>query len=208
MIFFEILLEGTSDVPVVKEILTRRFLLEEGVHFRIHPHRGKGTLSQNPHAMPDPKRRGLLDQLPAKLRGYSCLPDGYCVIVLVDADSTDCKVLKKSLVDLYGKLDKRPGCVLFRIAVEEIESWFLADSNAVQSAYPRSKTSRIPPDSIIGAWERLAEVLGLSPQDCDGGDKSEWSARISPHLNLDQPKSPSLNAFINGVERLVERSDA
>lgn len=38
MIFFEILLEGTSDVPVVKEILTRRFLLKEGVNFRIHPH--------------------------------------------------------------------------------------------------------------------------------------------------------------------------
>lgn len=208
MIFFEILLEGTSDVPVVKEIVTRRFLLKEDIHFRIHPHRGKGTLPQNPLAKPDPKCRGLLDQLPAKLRGYSYLPDGYCVIVLVDADSTDCKELKKSLVDLYEKLDKRPGCVLFRIAVEEIESWFLADSNAVQSAYPRSKTSRIPPDSIIGAWERLAEVLGLNPQDCDGGDKYEWSASISPHLNLDQPKSPSLKAFINGIKRLVERSDA
>ena len=34
MIFFEILLEGTSDVPVVKEILTRRFLLKDGIHFR------------------------------------------------------------------------------------------------------------------------------------------------------------------------------
>src|SRR3990172_3350902 len=108
MIFFEILLEGTSDVPVVKEILTRRFLLKEGVHFRIHPHKGKGALSQNPHAKPDPKRRGLLDQLPAKLRGYSYLPDGYCVIVLVDADSTDCKELKESLVNLYQQLDKRP----------------------------------------------------------------------------------------------------
>ena len=211
MIFFEILLEGTSDVPVVKEILTRRFLLKDGIHFRIHPHRGKGTLPRNPLARPDPKCRGLLDQLPAKLRGYSYLPDGYCVIVLVDADSTDCKELKKSLVDLYGKLDKRPGCVLFRIAVEEIESWFLADSNAVRSAYPRAginKLSKISPDSIIGAWERLAEVLGFNPQNCGGGDKREWSAKMSPHLNLDQPKSPSMNAFINGVKRLVERSVA
>ncbi len=209
MIFLEILLEGTSDVPVIKEILTRRFLLKEGEHFRIHPHRGKGALSQNPHAKPDPKHQGLLDQLPTKLRGYSGLPDGYCVIVLVDADSTDCKELKKSLVDLYGKLDKRPGCVLFRIAVEEIESWFLADSNAVRSAYPRAgttKLSKISPDSVIGAWERLAEALGFNPQNCGGGDKREWSTRISPHLNLDQPKSPSLNAFISGVKRLVERS--
>lgn len=211
MIFFEILLEGTSDVPVVKEILTRQFNLKEDINFRIHPNRDKGNLPQNPSAMPDPKHRGLLDQLPAKLRGYSYLPDGYCVIVLVDADSTDCKELKKSLVDLYGQLDKRPSCILFRIAVEEIESWFLADINAVQSAYPKAKLSKIssiPPDRVVGAWEQIAEALGVNPQDCDGGDKREWSIRISPHLNFDQPKSPSLEAFINGIARLVERHNS
>lgn len=68
--FLEILLEGASDVPTVKEILTRRFNLAEGEHFRIHPHKGKGKLPLNSLARPDVKHRGLLDQLPAKLRGY------------------------------------------------------------------------------------------------------------------------------------------
>jgi hypothetical protein len=204
--FLEILTEGASDVPAVREILTRRFNLAENIHFRIHPHRGKGKLPQNPLAIPDPRHRGLLDQLPAKLRGYSYLPDGCCVIVLVDADSTDCKELKASLVDLYQNLDKRPKCILFRIAVEETESWFLADTNAIRSAYQHAiinKISNFEPDSVIGAWERLAEALGRKPQDCDGGDKHIWASKISPHLDLTQPGSPSLKAFVNGIERLV-----
>lgn len=209
MTFFEILLEGSSDVPAVKEILTRRFNLVENVHFRIHPHRGKGKLPQNPLSKPDPKHRGLLDQLSAKLRGYSYLSEGCCVIVLCDADSTDCRELKRSLVELYQQLDRRPRCILFRIAVEETESWFLADTSAIRAAYPRAKVNRIsnPPDSVIGAWERLSEVLGRKPQDCDGGDKLEWASKISPHLELNEPLSPSLKAFVAGVERLVaERS--
>ncbi|HWR57999.1 MAG TPA: DUF4276 family protein [Thermodesulfovibrionales bacterium] len=204
--FFEILLEGASDVPVVREILTRKFNLKENIDFRIHPHRGKGKLPQNPLSRPDTKSRGLLDQLPAKLRGYSHLPDGCCVVVLVDADSTDCKELKGSLVELYERLDKKPRCILLRVAVEETESWFIADTNAIRSAYHRAKVSRlenIAPDSVVAAWERLAEVLGRKPQDCDGGVKQEWATKISPFLDLEQPRSPSLKAFVNGIERLV-----
>lgn len=209
--FFEILLEGASDVPVVKEILKRQFNLQEGIDFRIHPHRGKGKLPQNPLSRPDHKNRGLFDQLPAKLRGYSYLPEGYCVIVLVDSDSTDCRELKASLVDLYQSLDKRPRCILFRIAVEETESWFLADREAILKAYPKAKTQKLintVPDSIIGAWEHLAEALNRKPQDCDGSDKIEWSTKISPHLDLTQPKSPSLRAFVNGINRLVAGSSS
>lgn len=211
MIFLEILTEGASDVPAVREILTRRFNLQEGVDFRIHPHRGKGKLPQNPLARPDPGHRGLLDQLPAKLKGYSHLPAGCCVVVLVDADSTDCRELKKSLVELYRRLDKRPRCILFRIAVEETESWFLADTNAIRFAYTHAKInkiSNIEPDSVIGAWEMLAEGIGLNPQACDGRDKHIWASKISPHLDLVQPRSPSLRAFISGIERVIERGNS
>src|SRR5271169_6264361 len=113
MIFLEVLTEGSSDVPAVKEILTRRFKLKENEHFRIHPHRGKGSLPDNPLSLPDPKRRGLLDQLPAKLRGYAHMPQWYCIVVLVDSDDTECRRLKQSLVGLYSILDRRPNCVLF-----------------------------------------------------------------------------------------------
>lgn len=207
--FLEILLEGASDVPTVRAILARRFRLQEGVHYRIHPHKGKGDLPTNPHVRPDMKQRGLLDQLPAKLRGYASLPHGYGVVVLVDSDRTDCHELKDALMQMYSSLERRPARVLFRIAVEETESWFLADIAAVRAAYPKAKYQKIAgiqPDSVVGAWERLAEALGRQPNDCEGSDKYEWAEKIAPHLDLDKPKSPSLHAFVHGIARLMESS--
>lgn len=209
MIFLEVLVEGSSDVPTVKEILQRKFGLVENESFRVHAHRGKGALPIHVNSQPDRTRQGLLDQLPAKLRGYSGLPAGYCVIVLVDADSEDCRDLKQRLVLLYRNLVRKPCCVLFRIAVEETESWFLADPDAIRAAYPRARLQRLPsegPDAVVGAWERLAEVLNLRPEDCDGADKRNWAEKISRHLNLEDPASPSLSAFLNGVEKVIEKS--
>lgn len=67
----------------------------------------------------------MLDQLPAKLRGFAELPGTYCVVVPVDADNDNCLELKSKLVNLYESIDPRPSYVLFRIADEETESWLL-----------------------------------------------------------------------------------
>lgn len=209
--FFEILVEGKSDVPVVDEVLSRKFELEEDVHYRIHPHKGKGRLPVDPKARPDPRHRGLLDQLPAKLRGMSWMDENSCVVVLVDSDDDDCRDLKSSLINLYESLDQKPRNVLFRIAVEETESWLIADSQAVKAAFPYAdvkKIAEIEPDSVCGAWERLAECLGRRPQDCHGGDKLIWAERISTYVDLDEIRSPSMNAFVAGIGRYLERLDA
>jgi len=206
MTFLEILVEGGSDVPVVKEILKRHFGLQEHLDFRIHPHKGKGKLPKNPLERPDPKHRGLLDQLPAKLRGYAYLPEEYCVIVLVDADDDNCKDLKSDLLKVYQDIIPHAPRILFRIAIEETESWFIADKRAIKIAYPNAKLNKIPNtpyDSIIGSWECLADALGKDPRRCVGEDKKEWASKISPYLDLDSPNSPSLKAFIDGVERLL-----
>ncbi len=205
--FFEILTEGEADVPTVREILQRRFQLEEETHFRILPHQGRGRLPENPQERPDPRQRGLLDQLPAKIRGYSALPPTYWLVVLIDADRDDCRELKQQLVELYTNLDNRPANVLFRIAVEEIESWFLADPEAIRNAYSKAKLSNLPaPDAVVGAWEHLAKALRKDPKNCTGADKYEWGQSIAPHLDLEDPKSPSLRAFIQGISRALPES--
>lgn len=206
MKFLEVLVEGTSDHPTVRTILKKRFGLIEDQDFRIHPHQGRGNLSKNPHQKPDPKCRGLLDLLPAKLKAYGSFPEDRCVIVLVDADDTPCQELKAELVELHRKLKFLPSCALFRIAVEEIESWFIADPDAVKRAYPKAKISdlaRVNPDSIIGAWELLAKAIGQKAESCSRADKTEWATKIAPHLNLNDPKSPSLKAFITGINKLL-----
>jgi hypothetical protein len=204
--FMEVLVEGQADEPAVREILQRRFNLKDDLHFRIHPHRGKGKLPENPLSSPNPKNRGLLDQLPAKLRGFARPPGSICVVVLVDADNDNCLRLKSQLANLYDSINPRPSCVVFRIAVEETESWFLADTRAIKNAYSKADLNKIPrdpPDSIIGAWECLAKVLGKKPEECVGADKREWAALISPHLDLVEPKSPSLKAFILGINNII-----
>lgn len=205
-LFLEVLLEGASDVPVVHEVLTRRFGLVDDLNYRLHPHRGKGRLPENPNAKAQRHRQTLLGLLPATLRGMAWMPaDTMAVVVLVDADGDDCRGLKADLLEMYKSLEKKPANVLFRVAVEETESWFLAQPAAIRSAYPGAKLGQIPkvpPDSVVGAWEVLARTLGRRPDDCDGADKHEWAAAIAPHLDLDRPSSPSLAAFVAGIERL------
>ena len=207
MSFVEVLVEGAADVPVVKELLERYFGLSAGPDFRIIPHQGKGSLPGNPLARPEPHRRGLLDQLPAKLRGYAHLPPDFAIVVLVDADSDDCRRLKSDLVAMLAALPACPPTVLFRIAVEETESWFLAQPDAVAAAYPRAdvrKLAGIQPDAVVGAWERLTYAIGQKkPEQCTGADKHEWATRIAPYLNFDVPISPSLSALVEGLKRVV-----
>ena len=145
----------------------------------------------------------MLDQLPAKLKGLSHLD---CVIVLVDADEQSCVNLLSELKAMLERLPKRPAQVLFRIAIEEVESWLIADHAAVASAYPKVKISRLKklqPDAIVGAWEQLAAALGIAERDVTGSTKFQWGERIAPHLDLKQPPSPSLRKFVEGVARLT-----
>ncbi len=199
MIRLEVLVEGASDAPAVKEVLQRKFGLVEDIHFRIHPHRGKGNLPANPLSKPDLKHRGLLDQLPAKLIGYSkSLQDGF-VLVVVDADDTSPTQIVADLKRMLDRLPTSPN-VLFCIAVEETESWFIADIEAIARAYPKGLKKHIlrniEPDTVVGAWEKLALALGVDPKKVSGSTKYEWATRISPHLNLDAPKSPSFGRLI------------
>ncbi len=206
MMRFEVMLEGESDVPVVREVFTRRFSMVENHDFRLHPHKGKGTLQLNPNHRPEPEHRGLLDQLPAKLRGMSHYPASTCILILLDVDDEDCKVLLNSLKNsLFTNLPKRPPNVEFRLAIEEIESWLIADQTAVKSAYPRAKLNNlkaIKPDECIGAWEALAKSLSLNPKNTTGADKFAWATQIAPYLNLDNAPSPSFQRFINAIARL------
>ena len=211
MRFIEVLCEGSSHVPATREVLTRRFKLIEGEDFRIHPHRGKGKLPLPGHQLKTPERgdESLLAQLPIKLKNMGPQTQGgfeVAVVVGVDADDDDCRQLKQSLVDLYTALPTKPPRVLFRIAVEETESWFIADTSAVRAAYRHADVAILgnhAPDAVCGAWELLAECLGDAPGACRGREKTEWATAISPHLDLDKPKSPSFAALIRGIAKIV-----
>jgi hypothetical protein len=207
MNYFEVLVEGGSDVPTVRELFERKFGLQEKIHFRIHPHKGRGRLPDNILAEADPKRPTLLDQLPAKLRGFSYLGRESCVVILVDADDTPPKQLLGELKAMLRRLPRKPENVVIRLAVEETESWFLADLGAVQKAFPKAKLQKlrnIPPDAIVGAWEMLADAIGIKRDEVTGRDKYGWAEKIAPYLNFDNPVSPSLESFVKDIQNNID----
>jgi len=205
--YIEVLTEGASDVPVAEELLKRHFGLLRDENFRIHPHQGRGRLPVNFLTAPDPKRRGLLDQLPAKLRGMAWLPESALVLVLVDADDDDPQQLLAQLQSMLEQLPRRPARVLFRLAVEETESWFLADPQAIRCGFPHARVRKIrsiAPDAIVGAWERLAEVLGADVRFVTGTDKLAWAKAIAPHMDFEQTTSPSLRDLVQGTRDYLD----
>lgn len=205
MTWFDVLVEGASDVPALQEVLQRRFGLKENKNFRIYPHNGKGSLPSNPLSKPNPNSRQLLNVLPAKLRAFAkthAYTPNAVVMVVLDADKTPCTELLDNLNAMLSKLPERPSRVLFRIAIEETESWFIADPAAILKAFPKAKVAtlkKIKPDEVVGAWGKLAEAIGSTGS--SGTDKRRWAEKICPHLNLENPASPSLQKLISGIAR-------
>lgn len=158
----------------------------------------------------------LLKNLPDRLRGYSTwLPDNWAILVLVDRDDDDCRVLKQTLEDMAvraGLLSKaRAGNgnrfqVANRIAVEELEAWFFGDWTAVQAAYPRvpatipQKAGYRDPDGIHGGtWEALERILKRAGYFKTGLRKMECARTVAQQMEPNRNTSQSFRAFVGAV---------
>lgn len=199
-----VLVEGPSEQALLDPFL-RRF--QPAHSHTVHVHQGKGKLPSNFAATPDPKHRGLLDQLPAKLRAYgrTLNPALERVLVLVDADQEDCEELKKRLLALEASCDPAP-TVLFRIAVEETEAFYLGDKKAVSKAFGVFKNgpyNHYVQDSVCGTWEVFQTVIA-APYEA----KVHWAATIAPYLSTATSgkqlnRSPSFVHFLRALRTLA-----
>lgn len=194
------LVEGRSEAAFFDRWAPR---LLKGHEVRTHPHQGKGTLPK-PGEKLDPRRRGLLDQLPAKLRGFggSTRAKDECVVVVVDADDEDCVALRERLDEAIEAISPKP-VVLLRIAVEELEAYYLGDLHALGAAYPKhdAKAARAyVPDSIVGTAELFGKIIG------DGGaNKVAWAERMGDKLGTKAAvnRSPSFKKLVSGLRRVI-----
>lgn len=202
----EFLVEDGSG-KVFLDLLLPKFGLDS---YRIHSYKGVGRLpkssSSNRHLT---KRNGLLSNLKKLLEGYGkSLSQQDCVFVLFDLDDEDIQELRAKLLSLYSEL-RTPARAVVAIAIEEMEAWFLGDTIALQSAYPRLKTTILntyKQDSVCGTWELLARILGHEHEIKDwqkaGKLKSEWAEKITPHMCLNNNRSPSFLDFKNKIQSL------
>jgi len=213
----EFLVEDSSGQKLL-EHLVPLLIGEENdrVSYRFHHYGGIGHLPRGLRSAAKARKRLLLSRLPSILKGYAKTPGIDAVVVVLDSDRQDCvKFLTelRAVASGSGRSD-----TLFRIAIEEIEAWYLGDREAIKAAYSAAKLAALATytqDSICGTWERLADAVypgGAKAVEragwpTPGNLKHEWAERIAPHLQIDRNVSPSFRTFCEGVRRVAGVSD-
>lgn len=210
---FEFLVEDSSGRELV-EILLPKLLGAQGFahSWRVHSYKGLGRLPRDilrPRS--DAYKRVLLDGLPQILRGLSRCDGIDAIVVLIDADKRPCEAFLAELLNVA----KSCGAVaktMFRLAIEEIEAWYLGDEAAILEAYPRAKIKILRnyvPDSVCDTWETLADAVVVGGRDTvmriggpHAGDyKHEWARTIGPKLVVERNRSQSFRKFCQGLQR-------
>lgn len=210
----EILVEDSSGEKLLQCLLPKLLGPQGDPHtWRLHSYKGIGRIPQNLGNKTDPAKRILLDLLPKALRGYGKTPGIDAVVVVLDVDKRDCKVFLQELTALAKACEPVPK-TLFRLAIEEMEAWYLGDQAALLKAYPRAKRDVLNgyvQDSACDTWELLADAVypgGVAAikkagWPLPGQVKHEWAERIGPEMSLDANKSPSFGKFRDGLRVLA-----
>jgi hypothetical protein len=210
----EILTEDSSGKALLEHLLPKLAGPQGDPHsWRIIKFDGVGHI---PPGMRDgdPKKRTLLNKLPAMLRSYGRQQNIDAVVVVLDADNRDCVAF---LAELQAIAEARgaSGKTMFRLAIEEIEAWFLGDNEALAEAYPNARLDvikRYEQDSLCGTWELLTDAIH------DGGVraiqrvgwplpgqiKHAWANRLGPLMDPEANVSPSFARLRDGVRHLTK----
>lgn len=210
----EILVEDSSG-EVLLQLLLPQLLGPQGEPhtWRLHAYKGIGRIPQGLVTKADPAKRILLDQLPKLLHGYGRTPGIDAVVVVLDTDKRDCAAFLFELKAAADACNPAPD-TLFRLAIEEIEAWYLGDRDALLAAYPRAKLDvlgKYVQDSACDTWELLADAVHSGGSAAikkagwplPGQVKHEWAEKIGPLMDVERNSSPSFGKLRDGLRRLV-----
>jgi len=218
---FEILVEGQTELSALSVLMKKIVGCYGEPHtWKIHKHRGIGSLPDNLEDIPDTRNKSLLHNFPSKLRAYGKgMLESEAVVLLVDLDDRrDCVVFKSELNSVLGFCEKQPN-LLIRIAIEELEAWYFGDENAIKQAFPKYSKNVVNSyvqDSQEGTWEKLANAVhpgGLAKL-MGGGKRSlrileqkkRWTVQIVPYMDVENNQSPSFRCFRDGIRKLAKES--
>lgn len=144
-------------------------------------------------------KQDLEKRLPIRLRAWQ-QPDAKFV-VMRDQDRGSCKAIKQNLLEQCAASGKPD--TLVRIACHELETFYLGDLNAVALSIGPDNIVRLQGKAKYRDPDRLAnpaeELKKLAPS----YQKVSGSRAIGPLLDIDNNRSNSFNALINGVRRLL-----
>ncbi|MDY7573134.1 hypothetical protein [Actimicrobium sp. CCI2.3] len=210
----EILSEDSSGKKLLEALMPQLLGVQGEPHtWRINAYKGIGRVPAGLTAKGDAANRILLDQLPRLLRGYAMTPGYEAIVVVMDADDQIPKVMLDKLNALALKCNAAE-ITRFCLAIEETESWYLGDREALLKAYPRAKKDvlvRYVQDSICGTWELLADAVypgGAAAVKKEGWPlpgqiKHEWAEKMGPLMVVERNVSPSFGNVCAQLRHLI-----
>lgn len=184
------LVEELSAKAMLDALLPR--ILQEGIEFRCIPFEGKQDLEK---------------QMVRKIRAYQNSQARF--IIMRDLDShPNCLVLKQRLRDLCDEAGKAEQC-LIRLACTELETFYLADLQAVETALQIHGLSKLQNKQKFRTPDHLGspskELKTLTKQRYE---KVAGSRAIGQHLDLNNGRSPSFYHLIQAIMRLQSELNA
>jgi len=145
-------------------------------------------------------KQDLEKQLPKKLKAWK--KPNCSFVVLRDKDSGDCVLIRENLITQCSKAGKPE--TLIRIAIHELECWFIGDLTAVEIGLEIANLSKLQnkekfrnPDRLANPSQELKRITSNRYQKISG------SRAIGLQLSLKQNRSYSFNKFISGIKKLL-----
>jgi len=189
MRFLHVFTEEPSAKIVFEQILPQ--ILPEDVIFYVYQHQGKQDLES-----------ALRKTLPS----ISKIP-GSKILVTRDQDAGDCIDVKKRLREIIGD---NCSCEFYiRVVCRELESWFLGDLDAIQSAYPRFQADQYRGKAEYRNVDKITSpsnlLLKIIPEFSkrEHLPKLETSEAISQYLNIANNSSQSFRYTIDAIQKLI-----
>lgn len=180
------LLEEDSAKAMLKSLLPR--VLHPSIQPRLIAFEGKQDLEK---------------QMVRKIRGYNN-PDARFIVMRDQDAAPDCTVVKATLLKRCAETGRQTN-ILVRIACRELESFYLADLAAVETALgvtglvKHQNTAKFRcPDSLPNPSK---ELITLTKQRYE---KVRGSEAIGRNLSLGNVRSSSFKNLIGGIKRMEQ----
>ena len=164
----------------------------------------------------------LLKNVQSRLTAYArWVPKDYYFVVLVDKDNDECQKLKailetksqnsglktKSSVIIDENFN-----IINRIAIEELESWFFGDPDALKTAFPKLSATfekgekyRHPEQISGGTWEALEHLLQRKGYFETGLSKLTLALTVAPCMTPENNRAHSFQVFHSGLLDLINQ---
>lgn len=158
-------------------------------------------------------KQDMLKRLQGRFRGYANWEFDHSVVVVIDQDRDDCFLLKsqiKKIAQNCGLLlpnsPKNPKQVAIRIAMTELEAWFLGDPSAIHTAFPRVREKDVhikgSVDEVPHPARRLERLLQRRNYYRTGMPKVQVARLIAEHMDPHENRSSSFQLLMRTLSEL------